>query len=357
MRTQEANNATPQSVDSEAGTRSMMPPQGVGLEASTGSPVGQGMLLARGYGSGPAPTGSDFPTFMFHINRLEQVAIREGLNRDQRISAFRRIWYGGIQWNAVIPGATLNGIPQPWWEGSNGTSMRYLDDNQNITIGGKPVDMGHLFAGLDARRHRSGITAGAGRLDDNLGFATWLGDLASVGAEYFHQNGVSGGIDHRTFLEQNRGALETRFNQFFGEADLNSDADAHAINFVDGLTIHQLLYNYYNVSRNGQGRTRRFHTFAARTGLVNNDLTPNRERANEMSGPLRNAMMMYAVGEIAKRNVGWVPTLTQFERFGAREPHTSRRMDPQNDQAINNIIFGIMRIFLDRVIAGMREER
>lgn len=331
----------------------MAPPENMGLEASKGGET----LLARGYGNGPAPTGSDFPTFMFHLDRLERVAIAGGLGFDQRISAFRKLWYGGIQWNAVIPLAIANGIPQPWWEGSNGTSMNYLKENKDITIGGKSVDMGHLFTGLDARRHRSGITAVLASLNDNLGFATWLGDLASVGAEYLKDFGVSGRIDHREFLEQNRSALNDKFNALFGEADLNSDADAHAINFVEGLTIHQTLYNYYHVSRNGQGRTRRFHTFAARTGLVNNDLSVNRERANQMSNPLRNAMMMVAIGEIAKGKGGWDNPLNQLQSFGLREPHTARPLSAENDQAINNLTYGIMRLFLDRLIEGMREER
>lgn len=328
----------------------MAPPQNQGLEASAGGE----MLLARG---GIVPAGDSFEDFMFHVNRLEQDAISQGIGFDARMSAFRRLWYSGMVWDQIITEARDNQIPQSWWADANGTSMNYLRQHKTINVGGVPVDMGHVFAGLDARRNRGGIQVGVASLDDNLGAATFIGDLASVAGEYYNMHGDSlGNTGHEDFLTNHRGAIDDVFEDFFKEEDMNSDLDAHSITLNPGLTIFQNLYNYYHVAQRGQGRTRRYTTFASRTGLVNQDGSANRQLANRLVQHLHQAIMMYQAGEIANGRGSFVQNLASYQGFGQREPHTQRPLNPQRDRAINNLAYAMVRMFLDKVIDGMSRE-
>jgi hypothetical protein len=149
----------------------------------------------------PAEPEDVFEQYLQHLTRLEHAAVAEGhTSLERRITDFRLIYYpngapvreffgavvGGGTWNILIPGAASAREPETWRSNAElAASRTFLLTHKVLEIRGHKVDLGHLFAGLDAANHPATISLGGLIiLRSNMAAATYAGDLGSVVGEY-----------------------------------------------------------------------------------------------------------------------------------------------------------------------------
>ncbi len=194
-------------------------------------------------------------TYLQHVQLLETAARRNGYDTRRVITSIRKLYYdsgpgardyagatfGGGTWNILIPGATSTRPPPSW--ASLTASTQYLIDHNVLSIGGKDVDMGHLFCGLDATNYPSRISlAGVVNMRSNKEAVTFVGDLGSVVVEYLHR---APGSFHDVARTRNDAALTPIFDQYIGPADIAGDVDAYALPAPSSTTVHAALHSYY----------------------------------------------------------------------------------------------------------------
>lgn len=224
-----------------------------------------------------SPAGNAFQQYMDHLIALEEAAVDAGYSLVQRVTAFRLLYYrnrpvrtyagvavGGGAWSLLIPGAANTRMP-PTWDSDKAlsASRKHLEGNQVVTVGGTPVDFGHLFAGLDAGNHPTAVELALGtvRMRSNKEAATYIGDLGSVAGEYIFKSTAS----FRDTAMERSPVLEQRYKEMHSLADLTGNADAYALPVNASRTCAQNLTNYY-VAEDGQSK-RRFRRFAQALGL------------------------------------------------------------------------------------------
>ncbi len=296
---------------------------------------------------------------MYHLHVLEQAAINDGWGFNQRLMAFRKIYYDGMAWDIIIPaGENVADRPPSWQNNPNAqASLAWMRQNQNkeIQINGVPVDIHHVFAGLDARQNPSNVDAVFANLSRNVEAATYVGDLGSVVGEYFVEAGDD--ISFAQFANHYNQSIGRRAWTNFGEADINSDVDAYAINLNTSLTLHQNLYNYYNVASQGQGYTKRFTNFARRTGLIDGANKLIQARVDELRNSVFIACQMYLAGE-GYRN---------YRNDNAEGPHAmwfqhSFDTTPGNSwipsfrYAFNNVVRWVVDLFVEDIMNRIKNE-
>ncbi len=335
------------------------------LQASKGN---QPVQLSRTAGP-PIPAGPQFETFMANLFPLEQAAIRQGMTLNQRISAFRKLYYRGFQagpmemWDAIIPLATNNDMPEAWSQGALAQNANNLASNQVITISAREVDMGHLFAGLDAMAHNSPITIGVATMTDNAEAATWVGDLSAVAGEFYRDFKAGGGKDdysnvelvNGTFVDQQTDALTRRyFTEQFSVADFHGDLDPYAININPNLTIHSNLYNYYHVSQDGQGQTRRYTRFAQNCGLFDSRLQLIDSRVERVKRQLIEATIMYQAAEY-RDDIGFNGDSADWGAANQTDIFGNPKYFKEH-HIVNNIVDILIDYFIRRIQLGIRQE-
>lgn len=206
-------------------------------------------------------------TYLQHVQLLENAARSNGYDTRRVVTSFRKLYYdsgagsrdyagatfGGGTWNILIPGATSTRPPSSW--ASAAASTRYLVDHKVLSIGGRDVDMGHVFCGLDATNHPSRISlAGLVNMRSNKEAVTFTGDLGSVVVEYLHR--AQGGF-HDIARERNDRALTPIFDRYISQADIAGDVDPYAFTVRGSSSVHGTLHSYY-VQGGFRQRHRRF---------------------------------------------------------------------------------------------------
>lgn len=221
----------------------------------------------------PAQTG--LPQIFATLCKLEQAAIKDGYSLKQRITAFRKLYYdsskptktyagaviAGGAWNLLIPGAANTKAPPSWQK--LGTDVVQIKANQVVTIGGAKVDIGHLFAGLDAANHPTSVTLGGiVKMRSNQEAATFVGDLGSVVVEYLYGQGKTSFYDvarkRSKKLEEFYDGKQGRISK----EDMAGNADSYLVTFKAGETLCDALKRYY-----GSAYKTRYAGFADKIGL------------------------------------------------------------------------------------------
>lgn len=235
-------------------------------------------VVQRQFHGPPVATGggSGFDHFIHQFQQLEALAIQDGYSLMQRVTAFRKIFYdssnprttyaglttGGGAWNILIPGAAQTGIPPSWQSPIAQGAMAYLRSHPVQTIGNRPVDMGHLLTGADARAHPTSISLGTVTMRSNVEASTFTGDLGSVVFKYLTGSQTS---FRDTAMDLQQGLLAAQYSQFASVPDITGDADAYSLELDPGRTLTQNLVFYYT-SIAGHSH-QRWSRFGAAIGL------------------------------------------------------------------------------------------
>ncbi len=234
----------------------------------------------------PAPVvttsraGADFDQFIARIDLLEAAAIADGYSLTQRITAFRKIYYnsggpaqtyagsavGGGAFNILIPGAASTQLPPSWLSQQNLIDAQaYFVAHPEVRVDPwGSVDMGHLFAGMDAGQHPASVSIALGsvRFRSNKEAATFIGDLGSVVVEYINANPAS---FRDVAMSRNNTILNAQYTNWASDADMAGNADSYALTLNAARSISQNLIDYYTPASGGVNR--RYTSFAASIGL------------------------------------------------------------------------------------------
>jgi hypothetical protein len=144
---------------------------------------------------------------------------------------------------------------------------------------GSYLDIGHVFAGLDAFNHLAAVeAAGFFKVDSNVDNATWVGDLGSVVAETFFRQYLQGG----TINDSQRQEL---INKYASAQDMLGNIDAYVIkqvfNIASTRKVSEILREYYlgeyytNLNQTASAaRKYRFSKFAQGIGLILQSRSP-----------------------------------------------------------------------------------
>jgi hypothetical protein len=142
--------------------------------------------------------------------------------------------------------------------------------NQEISLpNGDYIDMGHIFAGLDAFNHRHNVSAPLFSYIqiDNVEGTTWVGDLGSVLAEIQFEALRNDG-------EISENDQQDLINEFASAQDMLGNIDAYAIADsydIDGSEqkVSDILQDFYLGEGVQAHQSRRYRIFAAGIGLEN----------------------------------------------------------------------------------------
>ncbi|ADO76115.1 LysM peptidoglycan-binding domain-containing protein [Stigmatella aurantiaca] len=221
----------------------------------------------------PSRQDTPFGDYLEQLFALEEAAIRQQYSFLDRITAFRLIRYpntpvrqyggttlGGGPWPLIIPGAAQVQMPSSWRESPHRERVQFLRDHSNPVIHGAKVDMGHVFAGLDARlrpsRLRLTLTGiPAIEMRSNHEAATYVGDLGSVVAHY-------GPSAARTLWKKAKVpdlVLQKAYSDWASEEDMLGNIDSYCLPLAPAKTVTQNLLDYYLDPV--QGVRKRFSTF------------------------------------------------------------------------------------------------
>jgi|GEM_PF-3411642 len=259
--------------------------------------------------------GADFESYLTTLARLEAIAVGEGYDTIQVITAIRKIYYdsrpskeyagatvGGGAWGILIPGADT-GIPEGWKTEEISAILRGLKQTQVIEIAGKQVDIGHLFAGVDAVNHPTDINVAYGiavSMRSNIEATTWSGDLGSVIGEYAMNAGDGKSMNDFANNPDNT-LLNDYFRDNFSTADMNGDIDAYSFQVDTSKSVTENLRYYYS-DRQGRAASKRYTNFATQVGYLKNGQFDASFRSTVINESFE-AAMAYVAGQGNKGDV------------------------------------------------------
>lgn len=262
-----------------------------------------------------AALGTDFESYLTTIGALEASARADGYNTMQVITALRKIYYdsgkskeyggttvGGGAWGILIPGANT-GIPPSWKTPANKAILKGLKKTQVRQIAGKSVDIGHLFAGLDAVNNPTDINVAYGiavSMASNIEATTWSGDLGSVIGEYVLKAGDDKSMHDFTNKRDDK-LLNQYFDNSFSTADMNGDIDVYNIQIDSSVSVTENLRNYYQ-NQQGRSASKRYTNFATSVGYLK-DGKFNDEFKSRVVNESFEAAMAYVAGKGHKDQV------------------------------------------------------
>jgi hypothetical protein len=240
--------------------------------------TGQKKQITLGSRKAPDAPTDPFEQYLEHLSKLEQAALAEGHSSlERRITDFRLIYYpngapartilgvivGGGTWSLLIPGAAADNEPKSWSQEKLADSREFLRKHQVVKIKGTEVDLGHLFAGLDAGNHPTPLSLGGiVHLKSNMAAATYAGDLGSVVAEYVLSSQES---VHTLASQVNASRLKQKYQQFISPEDIAGNADSYAAVLALDQSVAQNLANYYLATSGGVAQ--RYPRFIQRAHL------------------------------------------------------------------------------------------
>ena len=193
--------------------------------------------------------GVDFDRFIAALFDLEKAAIGEGYGFEERVSAFRKIFYDSNGWDIVIPGAASVKRPASWSRGALPQALNDVKALETLDIQGKPTALSHLFAGLDAGNHPvkplrlTYVKIPVASISSSKAQATYAGDLGSVCYEYQKARGKVPFA--KAVKDLDSAEMKRVFTGFASDADMGGNADAFALVPDKSITVVQNLFNYY----------------------------------------------------------------------------------------------------------------
>jgi hypothetical protein len=254
-----------------------------------GSMVGDVLRTLGGVGSGAVDAlarSLGFAGFIERLNELEQLATVDGYSLTQRVTAFRKVFYGAFHpcgvpakaggspypgvprggWDLLIPGAKDTPLPPSWTTTAGAEKVTALCNRSWQLINGVHVHIGHVFTGLDARNYPTQVTLKALglpliRMRSNLEAATFTGDLGSVVVEYLRGSKRS---FRDTAMELDPTLLAATYNEH-ARGDMTANADGHLVRQDPSRTVVQNLLDYYTAPVGGWRR--RWQRFVVTIGL------------------------------------------------------------------------------------------
>lgn len=203
--------------------------------------------------------------FLNRLETLEDSARNSGYTTAEIITALRKIYFdesagqlnyagsaiSGGTWDVLIPDASIS-APIHW--ASLSVEREYLLVNKVVRVAGAPIDMARVFCGLDARNHPAPVSLAHGiKLNSNIDALTYLGDLGGVVVEYLHASSRS--FEEIAGHKDMRELASFYDKHLVNDASMAGNADAYAIRFLPGDTVHSAFTRYY---LNG-AYTGRFH--------------------------------------------------------------------------------------------------
>ncbi len=244
---------------------------------SGGEPPPLLIPLPSGASGSPATVQlSPLATLARHVLAIEQQAGDPGTTLTYLRKAFH---YDNPFWDTVIPRARTTVMPASMQSRPEiRAALAYLERmaterDQDWPVSGRWLDMGHLFAGLNARYYAEtpsrltcedlvaamverrfdvssrvissvlnrakevlGITTPALRFGDNLRVATWVPDLGSAVAEFMHQ------LPNRRAPVMH---LQQCYSNWASTRDMRGNADAYRLNLQRGSPFHQQFRSFY----------------------------------------------------------------------------------------------------------------
>jgi hypothetical protein len=227
-----------------------------------------------------------FAGFIDRLDELERLATADGYSLTQRVTAFRKVFYGAFHpcgvpakaggspypgvprggWDLLIPGAAATPLPPSWTTTAGAEKVTALCNRSWQLINGVHVHVGHVFTGLDARNYPTRVTLSALglpliRMRSNLEAATFTGDLGSVVVEYLRGSKRS---FRDTAMELDPALLAATYNEH-ARGDMAGNADAHLVRLDPSRTVVQNLLDYYTAPVGGWRR--RWQGFVVSIGL------------------------------------------------------------------------------------------
>jgi len=239
--------------------------------------------------------GADFDRLISNLFDLEKAAIKDGYGFEQRLSAFRKIFYNSGGWDVIIPGAASAKLPASWSGGALHQALKDVKALKTLDIQGKPTDISHLFAGLDAGNHPVKPLdlrfwkIPVAKISSGKAQATYAGDLGSVCYEYQKARGNVPFAKAAKNLDS--AVMKKVFTQYASDADMGGNADAFALALDKSVTVVQNLFDYYTAPAGGGIHLRWYHLIRAIVGgrSVSAALT-------ELKDDVFSAAEAYAVG-------------------------------------------------------------
>jgi hypothetical protein len=302
--------------------------------------------------------GTDFESYLTTLGQLEASARAEGYSTIDVITAMRRIYYntgpseeyagttvGGGAWGILIPDASAD-IPTAWQTPENQAILEAMKQNQVISIAGQSVDIGHLFAGLDAVNHPTDINIAFGAavsMRSNIEATTWGGDLGSVIGEYVLNAG-----DGQSMSEFTNTRNDTILNQYFDDnfsaADMAGDIDVYNIQIDSSISVTENLRRYYQ-DRQGRAASQRYTNFATQVGYLQNGAF-NEAFKTQVVNESFEAAMAYVAGKGRRDQVALV-----------RSDQGPPLVGDNHWELYYNVANWCADLFLERIRAGVEAER
>jgi hypothetical protein len=277
------------------------------LGAAPGRQLSRSISMPLSSTAAPGATGTtEFANFL-KIIRAEEAKVPPAVLADTKtmITKLRKLFYGTEGWDKyLIPGAAgtkpLYDVENNEKPGSRspintpGASFDYVEHESRLKgaptdltdpskiqevrmPNGDFVDVGHVFAGLDALNFPSSPSApfGALPISNNVGAVTWIGDLGSVLAEVIIKRTQAGKKTHTDADVQAQIDSLAPAQDMLGNIDAYVIGDAFAGEIgktAGGMPVSNILEQYYGgagvASPAGEkARNQRFTIFANKVGL------------------------------------------------------------------------------------------
>jgi hypothetical protein len=282
--------------------------------------------------------GMDFDIVIDLMYDLENAAIKEGYNFDQRISAFRKVFYSSRGWDIIIPAAVSVKFPVSW-ETTLKSKRQQLAALETIPIHGNATAISHLFAGLDAINNKVQPLSlkykdiiKVTQISSNGAQATYSGDLGSVVYEY---QKARGNVSFRNMaMKRDLPLLQKIYTKYVSDADMAGNADAYSIVLNKSQSVVQNLFEYYTAPAKS-GVHLRYLTFA--DALFKSASSTSVK--TQLMDDVFSSSLAYAVG--LKNDKNYVILILQKPRPGI--------VVPTFWEAAHNATGWVLEEFLDRL--------
>ncbi len=205
--------------------------------------------------------------YIFLVSCMEsRLGLATPANARTALSVLRQIYYGSEDWS-LNPNPVWDKVitSTPWSPDANpgprlgATLMKALRDSYKV----EGIDVGHLFAGLDAMLDPQDVTVVLTTIP-NEAWATWAGDVGSAAAEWVFKSAYTSPGTQPSQAEY--------FTRFASDEDLRGDIEGFAIRagFNPGGTpssrlmqtlrlsgtLSESLRQYYRLTSSALGRNR-----------------------------------------------------------------------------------------------------
>ncbi|MCC5916857.1 MAG: hypothetical protein JJU02_05960 [Cryomorphaceae bacterium] len=153
----------------------------------------------------------------------------------------------------------------------------YANDHQEVRLpDGNLCDVAHILCGLDAWNHHAPVTPLPNSLlaldlisphaNSNMDFVTWLGDIASVAADWFFEFLLGDGQELSTEELQRHILIGAPGSDMLGNIDAYAIKAFYNISARKGMRVTEILHDFY--FENTRLRENRIPIFCQSVGLL-----------------------------------------------------------------------------------------